>query len=104
MFPYTVGCLILPVITLYAGYFGFATVLILISIALFCFDPDFRYYKTKISQFSTFYITVLILGITLALLANIVSDYKFLIISIWWLTVFIWGFKLSGQVDNLGDK
>jgi hypothetical protein len=94
----------LPVILLNSGFATYSLVASIVVILLFNFDPAFKFYKSNIQHFTRYMKISFVSGMLLATVAFIYPSFSGWVIAIWGLPTFIYGFKLSGQVDKLAKK
>ena len=104
LFPYAGACLVLPVILMIKGYAIYSLVASIVAMLLFNFDPAFKFYKSNIPYFTRYMKISFLSGMLLAALAFVYPILSGWVIAIWGLPTFIYGFKLSGKVDDLEDK
>lgn len=91
----------LPIVLLNGGFATYSSVASIIVICLYYFDPAFKFYKLNIKYFTRYVEISFVLGMLLATLAFIYPSISDWVIAIWGIPTFIYGFKLSHQVDNL---
>ena len=94
----------LPVILLIKGYAIYSLVASIVAMLLFNFDPAFKFYKSNIPHFAKYMKISFLSGMSLATLAFFNPSLSGWVLAVWGLPTFIYGFKLSGKVDDLADK
>ena len=94
----------LPVVLLNGGFATYSLLVSIIVICLFYFDPAFKFYKSNVQYFTRYVEVSFVSGMLLATLAFIYPTLSGWVIAIWGIPTFIYGFKLSSQVDKLAEK
>jgi hypothetical protein len=100
LFPYTGGCIAIPVLTLYGQHYEISLLATLIAIVLFFVDPVFKTYRRSLIGFSFFFSLSLAAGLILAAFSTMLPSYKGLIIFLWGFPTFIVGYRFASRLDK----
>ncbi|PKI15939.1 hypothetical protein [Colwellia sp. 12G3] len=100
LWMYTGACLYLPPIIFSKGQVLYGTIVIVIAILLYKFDPTFKIFKEGLPRYNDYFIISFSSGVLLAISSQFFEVHSGWLMIPWLFSSYIYGYILAQEIDG----